>query len=242
MASSNTLHEPQTQSSFSKIQTENQNEQPILSEIEETSNFQNEVHTNDTNESVVEKPNIDRFDFDDSSKKNFSNSSLAKFRNLKLIVKLVGKQLKDIKIEILEIKRRVVANKYFMLIMIVVAVSLGIGLGFGLRPTEMSDQTKVYFGFPGELFLRVLRFITLPLYFCKLVTGIITLKRLKRKNMATQAVIFYSSSLSVSIMIGFLLVLTIKPGSRDRNINIKYKSPLTNDLLTTSDTILDIFR
>ncbi len=72
MASSNTLHEPQTQSSFSKIQTENQNEQPILSEIEATSNFQNEVHTNDTNESVVEKPNIDRFDFDDSSKKNSS--------------------------------------------------------------------------------------------------------------------------------------------------------------------------
>ncbi len=240
MASSNALNELSTQKSFSIVQNENLNQQPMPEKGEEFI-IQDEDPINDTIEIVIEKSNIERLNYDDSSNQKFSNSGLAKFRNLKQI-KVVGKQLKNTKMKILEIKRKVLANKYFMIVMILIAVGLGIGLGFGLRPTEMSDQTKVYFGFPGELFLRVLRFITLPLYFCKLVTGIITLKRLKRKKMATQAVIFYSSSLSVSIMIGFLMVLTIKPGSRDRNMNIKYKSPLTNDLLTTSDTILDIFR
>lgn len=108
----------------------------------------------------------------------------------------------------------------------------------------MSEETKKYFGFPGELFVRVLQFITLPLYFCKLITGIVDLKKIttKRKRIAFQIVLFFSVSLIVSVLIGFLLVLTIKPGNRNGNLKLNYSNPFPNQVLTTSDTILDTFR
>ena len=98
-----------------------------------------------------------------------------------------------------------------MLIFIIISAGLGIGLGFALRPYNLSSDAKLYFGFPGELFVRALRFITLPLFLCNLITGTSGLVN-KTKKIALVAIAFFVFSLISSLLIGFLFVLTIKPG------------------------------
>jgi len=106
---------------------------------------------------------------------------------------------------------RIVCSNNLMLLFIIAAAVIGISLGFVLRQFEFSPESISYFGFPGELYVRALRFVTLPLFFCNLITGMSGLVyRTKKITLLTFA--FYCFSLVSSLLIGFLLVLTIKPG------------------------------
>ncbi len=52
-----------------------------------------------------------------------------------------------------------------------VAVALGLGLGLGLRPLEPSYDVIAWISIWGELFLRMLKLIILPLVMACLVVG-----------------------------------------------------------------------
>lgn len=156
----------------------------------------------------------------------------------------VKNNYKSLRMKAYRLKQRLVSKKYFMLMTIFLSVVIGISVGFGLRPANVSAQAKTYIGFPGEMFLRSLQFIALPLYFFKLVCGIIDLKKVSsnRKRIAFQIILFYLASLISSLLIALMLVLTIKPGSRINNLNLTQSNPFSNQILTTSDTILDTIR
>jgi len=94
-----------------------------------------------------------------------------------------------------------------------IAVILGIGLGFAFRNIKLSEADKVYFGFPGELWIRSLKFISIPLIFFNLITGISELYIEKDvKRIVFHMILFYSCSILISLAIGYLFVLTIRPG------------------------------
>ncbi|KAI4828664.1 hypothetical protein KUCAC02_022743 [Chaenocephalus aceratus] len=50
-----------------------------------------------------------------------------------------------------------------LLTLSVVAVVCGCTMGFLLRGTQLSTQAKIYFSFPGELLMRMLKMLILPL-------------------------------------------------------------------------------
>ncbi|XP_061153458.1 excitatory amino acid transporter 5 isoform X4 [Syngnathus typhle] len=55
------------------------------------------------------------------------------------------------------------AKRNGLLTLSVAAVLTGCALGFVLRATQLSTQAKIYFSFPGELLMRMLKMLILPL-------------------------------------------------------------------------------
>lgn len=131
-----------------------------------------------------------------------------------------------------------------LLIATILAVVIGIGLAFILRTyTNLSDAQRVYFGFPGEIFLRMLKFLILPLISSSLITGIAGLGTSRVGKIAARALIYYFVTTLSAVILGIVLVTTIRPGKRSQLTSSSGDDgPLKGEKISTVDTILDLIR
>jgi solute carrier family 1 (high affinity glutamate transporter) protein 1 len=131
------------------------------------------------------------------------------------------------------------------LVATIIAVILGISLGFLLRIFfQFNDNQIGYFGFLGQLFLRMLKFLILPLIATSLISGIASLGSNSAGKIAMRALIYYFSTTITAVVIGIILVIIIRPGvgkgsDSDRNMRLPIDTTKT---LTTHDTLLDLVR
>ena len=87
------------------------------------------------------------------------------------------------------VKRQLKQN--ILLLLTILGVCVGIGLGFLLRAyTNFTPPEQNYFGVPGELFLRVLQLMILPLISSSLICGIAGLGSASSGRIAIRAIIF----------------------------------------------------
>ena len=131
-----------------------------------------------------------------------------------------------------------------LLFFTIFAVVLGVAFGFALRKyTHFKPNINQYFGFPGEIFLRMLKFLILPLISSSLICGIASLGAHKASNVASKAFIYYFSTTFLAVILGLALVILIKPGERLKAHNIKETiDPLNNRKVSSVDTMLDLIR
>ena len=131
-----------------------------------------------------------------------------------------------------------------LLIATVLAVAIGIGLGFILRAyTNFKPPVKAYFGFPGDIFLRMLKFLILPLISSSLISGIAGLGTARAGKIAARALIYYFATTVLAVVLGLVLVSTIQPGNRTKiDTSATSFNPLGNEKIQTVDTILDLIR
>ena len=131
------------------------------------------------------------------------------------------------------------------LVATIIAVILGISMGFLLRAHfEFNENQISYFGFLGQLFLRMLKFLILPLIATSLISGIASLGSNSAGKIAVRALIYYFSTTITAVVIGIILVILIKPGvgkgsDSDKNMRLPIDTTKT---LTTHDTLLDLIR
>ena len=96
-------------------------------------------------------------------------------------------------------------------------VITGVGVGFSLRSISFSPDVVQIILFPGELFLRMLKMVTLPLIMTSLVTGIGTVDRQSWGRMGSLTVLYYVTTTLVATFTGFSLVFLMEicsyPGS-----------------------------
>ncbi|KAI7812400.1 solute carrier family 1 member 3a isoform X2 [Triplophysa rosa] len=121
----------------------------------------------------------------------------------------------------------------------VAAVIVGIILGFGLRPYKMSYRQVKYFSFPGELLMRMLQMLVLPLLVSSLITGMAALDSRSSGKMGMRAVVYYTTTTIIAVFIGIIMVLIIHPGRGSRDEFTKQEKI---EQVSPADAFLDLIR
>lgn len=132
-------------------------------------------------------------------------------------------------------------KRNWVLIATIISVILGIGLGVLVREyAGLSQLDKQYFGFPGEILMRMLKLVILPLIVSSMITGVAALDSEVSGKIGLYAVVYYFSTTIIAVILGIILVTTIKPGVSQTADNIDRAGTTPN--VTTVDTLLDLIR
>ncbi|ROL44101.1 Excitatory amino acid transporter 1 [Anabarilius grahami] len=122
----------------------------------------------------------------------------------------------------------------------VAAVALGVVLGFALRPHNLSIREVKYFSFPGELLMRMLQMLVLPLIVSSLVTGISSLDSKASGKMGIRAIIYYMVTTFIAVFIGIVMVIIIRPGKGSRDSPVASSGSI--EPVQAADAFLDLIR
>ncbi|XP_026522100.1 excitatory amino acid transporter 1 isoform X2 [Notechis scutatus] len=127
----------------------------------------------------------------------------------------------------------------FFVIFTVIAVIVGVILGFGLRSYHFSYREVKYFSFPGELLMRMLQMLVLPLIVSSLVTGVSALDSKASGKMGLRAVVYYMSTTIIAVLIGIIMVVIIHPGKGSKE-KMHREGKIVQ--VTAADAFLDLIR
>ncbi|XP_037537294.1 excitatory amino acid transporter 1-like [Nematolebias whitei] len=128
-------------------------------------------------------------------------------------------------------------NAFVSLTMI--AVAAGIGLGFALRQVNMSASAIMYVTFPGELLMRILQMMMLPLVVCSLIAGASNVDIKASGRIGLRATCYYMVTTVIAGFTGIALALSIKPGKSGKT---SYPSDGKAEVVQNVDTFLDLIR
>merc|ERR1719499_1842066 len=102
-----------------------------------------------------------------------------------------------------------------LLVLTFSGVIMGFGLGIGLRPFNLDDSTIDLLAYPGELFMRLLKLMILPLIIASLVTGAASLNAKMNGMIALRTVSLFLVTSLISAIIGLVLVILVHPGDSE---------------------------
>lgn len=130
-----------------------------------------------------------------------------------------------------------------------ISVILGVITGCIIRATSSSQWHQrdiMYLNFIGEIFMRMLKCLILPLMASSIMTAIGSLDLRLSKKIGVRAVAFYLTTTFLSVVLGIVLTVSIQLG-----VNRGDTSNKTSDdhvahnkkhVSTTVDTLLDLLR
>lgn len=104
-----------------------------------------------------------------------------------------------------------------------------------------TDRQLMYLEFPGELFLRALKCLTIPLVVSSLVSALGSLDAKISGKIGKRALIYYAATTLIAISLGIFLVLVLHPGSKKLE-QASGETPTLSRKITTPDTVLDLIR
>ncbi|UYV84684.1 hypothetical protein LAZ67_X003088 [Cordylochernes scorpioides] len=124
-------------------------------------------------------------------------------------------------------------------------VGAGVALGVGLRAwRDWTPREISYLEFPGEIFLRMLNMLIIPLIFSSLVHALGNLDFSMSSKVGGRAVLYYMVTTILAIILGVILVVSVRPGiSAEGTEGLDADTPFSAlRPSTTVDTLLDLLR
>lgn len=102
----------------------------------------------------------------------------------------------------------------------------------------------MYVYYIGEIFLNMLKVVILPLIVSSLITGLAQMESQTSGKIGARAVIYYLTTTIMAVILGIVLVTTIRPGEvKAPGANAPVEVPQVDiEPATTADTFLDLIR
>ena len=101
-----------------------------------------------------------------------------------------------------------------VLVALVLGLGVGIALRYGMGPEESGAFAKTWIGWLGELFLRMIKMMIIPLVFFTLVSGVIAMGDPKKLgSLGGRAMGMYLGTTAVAVTIGLLMGTIMQPGA-----------------------------
>ncbi|XP_036452448.1 solute carrier family 1 member 7a isoform X2 [Colossoma macropomum] len=126
-----------------------------------------------------------------------------------------------------------------LLIMSVMAVVVGCLLGFFLRSKHLSEQEVKYFQFPGELLMRMLKMLILPLVVSSLMSGLAALDAKCSSRLGIMTISYYLWTTFVAVVVGIVMVIIIHPGGAAQKEDAEDSG---KPIMSSADALLDLIR
>lgn len=117
---------------------------------------------------------------------------------------------------------------------------IGISINKSVQELQQPDRYTVVIiiGFPGELLIRMLKLLILPLISCSLIVGLTSLDTSVSGRIGARAVVYYMVTTCLAAVLGLILVSAIQPGSHMARPNkVQPREPVR-----PLDSFLDILR
>ena len=103
-------------------------------------------------------------------------------------------------------------SENLLLILTFSGVVIGLVGGLALRYYEPTDSAIHLIAYPGELFMRLLKLMILPLVIASLVTGSASLNAKMSGMIAFRTILYFLITSLLSATVGLVLVVSIEPG------------------------------
>ncbi|XP_029449484.1 neutral amino acid transporter A isoform X1 [Rhinatrema bivittatum] len=131
-----------------------------------------------------------------------------------------------------------------IVILTVSGVLIGVGIGTAARNMNLSRAQMTYFAFPGEMLLRMLKMIILPLVVCSLISGAASLDTRSLGKLGAIAVAYFLVTTLLASGLAIALGFIIKPGEgagalNSNTLGIDDTVPTNKE---TIDSFLDLAR
>ncbi|XP_014254121.1 excitatory amino acid transporter 3 isoform X2 [Cimex lectularius] len=129
-------------------------------------------------------------------------------------------------------------------ILTVASVIGGIAFGLLLRfssSDRWNAREVMYIQFPGELFLRMLKALIIPLLVSSITSAIGSLDLSLSKKIGGRAIAYYLLTTVIAVIEGIILVMVIQPG-RGGDFGPATATEVMKRPVTTVDTLLDLIR
>ncbi|XP_041476279.1 excitatory amino acid transporter 3-like [Lytechinus variegatus] len=133
--------------------------------------------------------------------------------------------------------------KNLLLILMILSLVLGCCVGFGIKLGSdrdfTSDEIK-YISFPGTIFLNMLKVMIIPLVVSSLIAGMASINKQASSKLGLRAVLYYFTTTFIAVVLGIILVMTIRPGARHSKDDIDTTGNV--EKVNTVDAFLDLIR
>jgi Na+/H+-dicarboxylate symporter len=93
-------------------------------------------------------------------------------------------------------------KKHTLLILTFLGVVIGCALGFVLRSAMLSPETIMLIAFPGDLLMRMLKMLVLPLVVSSLITGVAVLDPKSSGKIGLYAITYYLITTILAAVLG----------------------------------------
>ncbi len=101
---------------------------------------------------------------------------------------------------------------------VIIGLVLGAGIGVLLNPTIglLSENVSLHLAdwldLPGQIFMRLVQMIMIPLIFTSIITGIVSNTSENLKTFGLRLLLYFILTTTIAILIGLVVTLILKPG------------------------------